>query len=45
VEVDGWRLVAWTAISQGNYQLVFSETIDAWLKSHIVPVMVLCPAF
>ncbi len=36
-----WRPLLERAFEQANYRLVFSERIDAWLKSHIVPVLVL----
>ncbi|MBA2681740.1 MAG: ketopantoate reductase family protein [Ktedonobacteraceae bacterium] len=39
-----WRPLLEKAFEKVNYKLVFSETIDAWLKSHIVPVLVLCYA-
>jgi cytochrome P450 PksS len=39
-----WRPLLEKAFEHANYKLIFSEIIDAWLKSHIVPVLVLCYA-
>ncbi|HLZ62235.1 MAG TPA: 2-dehydropantoate 2-reductase N-terminal domain-containing protein [Ktedonosporobacter sp.] len=39
-----WRPLLEKAFEHAHYKLVFSADIDSWLKSHMIPVLVLCYA-